>query len=82
MEVVSDGKAVLKDGKLDEKQFFAKAWGMIEPEVEAALREEGPMNGDAAPSDRGESLDRTFVRQKITSLGESGSTFLASLKLS
>jgi hypothetical protein len=82
VKVVSDGKAVFEVGKLDEKQFFAKAWGMIEPEVEAALREEGPVNGDAAPSDRGESLDRTFVRQKITSLGESGSTFLASLKLS
>jgi hypothetical protein len=85
VKVVSDGKAVFEDGKLDEKQFFAKAWGIIEPEVEAALRDGGgSVDGDIAPSDRGESesLDRTFVRQKITSLGESGSTFLASLKLS
>jgi hypothetical protein len=55
---------------------------MIEPEVEAALREGGSVEGDLAPSNRGEALDRSFVRQKIISLGESGSTFLASLKLS
>jgi hypothetical protein len=82
VKLVSDGKAVFEEGKLDAEQFLAKAWGMIEPEVEAALRDGGSVHqGDVAPSDQGEVLDRTFVREKIISLGESGKALPVALKL-
>jgi hypothetical protein len=83
VKLASDGKVVVEERKLDVKQFLAKAWGIIGPEVEAALRAGGSVgegNGDS--SEREEVLDRTFVRQKITSLGESGNALLVSLKLS
>jgi hypothetical protein len=83
VKLVSDGKAVFDEGKLDAQQFLAKAWGIIEPEVEAALREGSSVGGGkVASSDREEILDQTFVRQKITSLGESGNALLVSLQLS
>jgi hypothetical protein len=82
VKLTSDGKAILEEGKLDAQQFLANAWRIIEPEVESALGV-GDSVGDgvAASSDRNEVLDRTFVRQKINSLGESGNTLLVSLKL-
>jgi hypothetical protein len=83
VKLLSDGKAIFEEGKLDVQQFLAKAWEIIEPEVEAALREGGSVGeGDVAPSQREEVLDRTFIRQKIISLGESGNALLVSLKLS
>ena len=83
VKLVSDGKVAVEEGKLDVKQFLAKAWGIIGPEVEAALRAGGPVGeGNGDPSEREEVLDGTFVRQKITSLGESGNALLVSLKLS
>jgi hypothetical protein len=82
VKVVSDGRVVFEEGKLDLHQFLAKAWVIIGPEVEAALRKGGSVGeGKGAPSDLEEVLDQTFVRQKITSLGESGNALLASLKL-
>lgn len=82
LKLVSDGKAVFEEGKLDAQQFLANAWKIIEPEVESALRVGGSVgDGVAASSDRNEVLDTTFVRQKINSLGESGDTLLVSLKL-
>ena len=82
VKLTSDGKAILEEGKLDAQQFLANAWRIIEPEVESALGV-GDSVGDgvASSSDRNEVLDRTFVRQKINSLGESGNTLLVSLKL-
>gem|GEM_PF-1965588 len=82
VKLTSDGKAILEEGTLDAQQFLANAWRIIEPEVESALGV-GDSVGDgvAASSDRNEVLDRTFVRQKINSLGESGNTLLVSLKL-
>jgi len=83
VKLVSDGKGVVEERKLDVKQFLAKAWGIIGPEVEAALRAGGSVGeGDVDSSGREEVLDRTFVRQKITSLGESGNALLVSLRLS
>jgi hypothetical protein len=82
VRLVSDGKAVFEEGKLDVQQFLAKAWGIIEPEVEAVLSEGGSAGeGDMASSDGKEVLNRAFVRQKIDSLGERGNTLLISLKL-
>jgi hypothetical protein len=83
VKLVSDGKVIVEEHKLDVKQFLAKAWGIIEPEVEAALRAAGSVSeGNVSSSEREEVLDRTFVRQKITSLGESGNALLVSLNLS
>ena len=81
--LVSDGKPVFEDGKLDVQQFLAKAWGIIEPDVESALEGEGSVvEGSLASADLEGVLDRAFIRQKIISLGESGNALLASLKLS
>jgi hypothetical protein len=82
VKLASDGKAVFEEAKFDVQQFLAKAWGIIEPEVEAALREGGSVVEGNAASDQEEVLDRTFVRQKIISLGESGNALLVSLSLS
>ena len=83
VKLISDGKAVYEEGKLDVQQFFAKAWVIIEPQVKAALRERGSVGeGEADSSDREEVLDPTLVRQKISSLGEGGNALLVSLKLS
>ncbi|MDA4127293.1 MAG: hypothetical protein OK452_08870 [Thaumarchaeota archaeon] len=84
VKLISDGKAIFEEGKFDLQQFLAKAWRIIEPAVVAAtLREGGPVGeGDAVSSEREEVFDRTFVRQKIISLGESGNALLVSLKLS
>jgi hypothetical protein len=83
VKLISDGKPVFEEGKLDAQRFLAKAWGIIEPEVEAGLREGNSVGeGDLASSGRKAVLDRTFVREKILSLGESGNALLVSLKLS
>jgi hypothetical protein len=82
VKLVSDGKAVFENGKLDAKEFLAKAWGIIQPEVEAALGAGAVFEGDAASPNQAGVIDRTFVQQKITSLGESGNALLVSLKLS
>ncbi|HME18550.1 MAG TPA: hypothetical protein VKF15_02305 [Nitrososphaerales archaeon] len=83
VKLVSDGKTIFEEGRLDVQQFLAKAWEIIEPEVEAVLREGGSVSeGDVASSEREEVLDLTFIRQKIISLGESGNALLVSLKLS
>jgi hypothetical protein len=82
VKLVSDGKAVFEEGRLDAQQFLVKAWGIIEPEVKAALKEGGRVDeGSTASSGQEEVLDRAFVQQKMTSLGESGKALLASLKL-
>jgi hypothetical protein len=81
-KLISDGVGVFGEGKLDLSQFLAKAWGIIEPQVEAALKEGGSVGeGNAAPY-REEVIDQTYVRQKIVSLGEIGNALLVSLKLS
>jgi hypothetical protein len=82
VRLTSDGVVVFEEGKLDVSPFLAKAWGIIEPQVEAALKEGGSLGeGDAAPY-REEAIDQTYVRQKIVSLGETGDALLVSLKLS
>ncbi|MDA4115610.1 MAG: hypothetical protein OK442_03520 [Thaumarchaeota archaeon] len=80
VKLISDGAVVFEEGKLDVTLFLEKAWGIIEPQVEAALKE-GGVEGNAA-SYREQSIDQTFVRQKIVSLGEIGNALLVSLKLS
>jgi hypothetical protein len=83
VKLVSDGKPVFEEGKFDLQQFLAKSWRIIEPVVAATLGEGGPVGeGNTVSSEREEVLDRTFVRQKIISLGESGNALLVSLKLS
>lgn len=81
VKLISDGVVVFGEGKLDVSLFLAKAWGIIEPGVEAALKEGvSPSEGNAASIH--EVIDQTFVRQKIVSLGEIGNALLVSLKLS
>lgn len=82
VKLVSDGAVVFGEGKLDVSQFLAKAWRIIEPQVEAALNEIGPVGESGAAPYREEAIDQTFVRQKIVSLGEIGNALLVSLKLS
>jgi hypothetical protein len=81
VKLISDGTVVYDEGKLDLSQFLSKAWGIIEPEVAAALSETGSVEVNSA-GEHEEALDQTFVRQKIVSLGESGNALLVSLKLS
>jgi hypothetical protein len=80
VKLTSDGAVVFEEGKLDIQLFLAKAWKIIQPQVEVAMKE-GGVEGDAAQY-REQSMDQTFVRQKIVSLGEVGNALLVSLKLS
>jgi hypothetical protein len=82
VKLISDGAVVFEEGKLDVSLFLRKAWGIIEPEVEAALGQGGSIGEGSASSDSEEALNQTFVRQKIVSLGEGGNALLVSLKLS
>lgn len=81
VKLISDGAVVFEVGKLDVTRFLEKAWRIIQPLVEAALKEEGSVDGNTAPSSE-QAIDQTFVRQKIVSLGEIGNALLVSLKLS
>jgi hypothetical protein len=80
VRLTSDGVVVFEEGKLDMSLFLTKAWRIIQPQVEAALEEAG-VAGDAASYGE-QTIDQTFVRQKIVSLGEIGNALLVSLKLS
>ena len=81
VKLISDGVVVFGEGKLDVSLFLPKAWGIIEPGVEAALKE-GVSAGEGNAAPYHEVIDQTFVRQKIVSLGEIGNPLLVSLKLS
>jgi hypothetical protein len=83
VKLTSDGKTVFEDGKLDPGQFLTKAWTIIEPEVEAAVKQGAPTGeGTAASPGQEGGLEEAFVRQKIIVLGDGGNPLLASLKLS
>jgi len=79
MRLVSGGKVVFEEGKLDAQEFLSKAWGIIGPRVKAALGEHAT---GGVTSDGRDALDETFVRQRIELLGEAGKPLLASLSLS
>ncbi|MDA4114762.1 MAG: hypothetical protein OK474_12025, partial [Thaumarchaeota archaeon] len=83
VKLTSDGRAVFDAGKFDAGQFLARAWTIIEPEIEATVRQGIPAGeGDAASPGQESALDEAFVRQKISTLGDAGAPILASLKLS
>ena len=83
VKLISDGKVVFEDEKLDPGQFLTKAWTIIEPEVQAAAKQGAlTAEGSAASPGQESGLNEAFVRQKISILGEGGNPLLASLKLS
>jgi hypothetical protein len=82
LKLISDGNVVFDGDRLDPKQFLAKAWKIIEPDIVASIRDGPPTSEGAVLSSDEGVLDQAFVRQRIGFLGKSGSELLEALKLS